>query len=201
MDHFFKQLRDQSHGQGDSDRHLLTLYGIGRGSRAKRILELGIREGRTTLPLLLAAHENGGTLISVDNVVVSYSPPVELEGSWQHVVQDSLIFLEERANENCIFDLIYLDDWHAYSHVKAELELIDQLVTPSSVVLIHDLMYWTSPYYHSDLTLREGQWADGGPYRAVAELNPQFWEWSTLPWSSGLTILRKKYSSRYHTSS
>ena len=31
----------------------------------------------------------------------------------------------------------------------------------------------------------------GGPYRAVAELNPQFWEWSTLPWNNGLTILRK----------
>ena len=34
-----------------------------------------------------------------------------------------------------------------------------------------------------------GKWWDA--YRAVAELNPQFWEWSTLPWNNGLTILRK----------
>ena len=56
----------------------------------------------------------------------------------------------------------------------------------------------TDPFYHCDLTHHEGQWASGGPYRAVAELNPQFWEWSTLPWNNGLTILRKKYSNKYH---
>ena len=64
---------------------------------------------------------------------------------------------------------------------------------------MHDLMYGnTDPFYHADLSHHEGQWASGGPYRAVAELNPQFWEWSTLPWNNGLTILRKKYSNKYH---
>ena len=54
------------------------------------------------------------------------------------------------------------------------------------------------PYYHVDLTENAClQWKNGGPYRAVAELNPQFWEFSTLPWNNGLTILRKKYSSKY----
>jgi hypothetical protein len=50
---------------------------------------------------------------------------------------------------------------------------------------------------HSDLTLNTGQWAKGGPYRAVAELDPQFWEFSTLPYNNGLTILRKKYSNKF----
>jgi len=84
--------------------------------------------------------------------------------------------------------------------VKRQLELLDELVSPSSIILLHDLMYGnTNPFYHCDLTLKDGQWANGGPYRAVAELNPQFWEWSTLPWNNGLTILRKKYSNRYFT--
>ena len=56
----------------------------------------------------------------------------------------------------------------------------------------------TEPFYHSDLSHGGAQWDGGGPYRAVAELNPQFWEWSTLPWNNGLTILRKKYSNKYH---
>ena len=56
----------------------------------------------------------------------------------------------------------------------------------------------TAPFYHSDLSHAGPQWNEGGPYRAVAELNPQFWEWSTLPWNNGLTILRKKYSNKYH---
>ena len=56
----------------------------------------------------------------------------------------------------------------------------------------------TCPFYHADLTNSAGeQWNNGGPYRAVAELNHQFWEFSTLPWNNGLTILRKKYSSKY----
>jgi hypothetical protein len=57
----------------------------------------------------------------------------------------------------------------------------------------------TQPFYHSDLTIKNGQWANGGPYRAIGELDLNFWEWSTLPWNNGLTILRKKYSSKYHS--
>ena len=96
-------------------------------------------------------------------------------------------------------DVAFVDDWHSYPHVKRQLELLDELVSPSSIILMHDLMYGnTDPFYHVDLSHHEGQWASGGPYRAVAELNPQFWEWSTLPWNNGLTILRKKYSNKYH---
>jgi hypothetical protein len=57
----------------------------------------------------------------------------------------------------------------------------------------------TEPFYNVDLTLESGQWEGGGPYRAVAELPRQFWEFATLPWWHGLTILRKKYSKDYHT--
>ena len=102
-------------------------------------------------------------------------------------------------NDSEIIDFAYLDDWHAYDHVKQELELLDPLVVPSSIILAHDLMYGhTEPFYHSDLLVKKGQWAEGGPYRAIAELDTNFWEFSTLPWSNGLTILRKKYSSLYH---
>jgi hypothetical protein len=51
--------------------------------------------------------------------------------------------------------------------------------------------------YHSDLTQKDGQWANGGPYRAVVDISSQFWEFSTLPYNNGLTLLRKKYSNRY----
>ena len=81
----------------------------------------------------------------------------------------------------------------------SELEILDKKVSPSSILLLHDLMYGEScPFYHCDLTPCAGsQWNNGGPYRAVAELNHQFWEFSTLPWNNGLTILRKKYSNKY----
>jgi len=186
------------YGKGDSDKHLLCLYSIAIGMNAKNILELGVRGGRTTLPLLMAINKTGGTLTSLDITDTTFIPPKELDTSnWNFIKMDALSFLKSQ-NPIEPYDIIYIDDWHAYNHVKSELEEIDRLVSPKSVVLIHDLMYGnTCPHYHSDITLKDGQWANGGPYRAVAELNSQFWEFSTLPYNNGLTILRKKYSNKY----
>jgi len=184
-------------GTGDSDRHIATLFSIALASKAKNIIELGVRNGDTTLPLLTAAHLNKGILHSVDIEKTQFNPDSELLKSWKFYKQDAITFLETWSIDTNI-DLVYIDDWHSYKHVKKELEVLDMLVSPSTIILLHDLMYGNScPFYHTDLTLTSGQWADGGPYRAVAELNPQFWEFTTLPWSNGLTILRKKYSNKF----
>jgi predicted O-methyltransferase YrrM len=186
------------YGKGDSDKHVMSIFGIALGSGAKNILELGVRSGVTTLPLLLASKLNGGRLTSVDINSTNFTVPSELKENWTFVQSDAIKFLEK--TNDVPYDLIFVDDWHSYSHVKRELELLDTMVTPKSVILLHDLMYGNNePRYHCDLTLKDGQWAEGGPYRAVAELDNQFWEFSTLPVNNGLTILRKKYSSRYYS--
>ena len=190
--------RQAAVGTGDSDAHALTLFSIAHASRGKTFVELGVRDGGTTLSLLLAAHMNGGKLYSVDINPTGFECPPELADSWEFIQSDAVEFLAAWDPDRRM-DIVYVDDWHAYPHVKRELELLDRLVGPSSVILVHDLMYGNhEPFYHSDISLQEGQWAHGGPYRAVAELDPQFWEWSTLPWCEGLTILRKKYSRLYH---
>lgn len=184
-------------GVGDSDAHLMSIYGMALGSKGKTFIELGVRNGGTTLPLLMAANNNGGILYSVDINPTEFKAPADLNANWVFTQKDAIQFLEGWDPARDI-DLIYIDDWHSYEHVKKELELLDRIVSPSTVILIHDLMYGgTEPFYHMDLTVKDGQWGNGGPYRAVAELNPQFWEFSTLPWNNGLTILRKKYSNLY----
>jgi predicted O-methyltransferase YrrM len=184
------------HGSGDSDKHVMTLFSIALGCGAKNIIELGVRGGDTTIPLLEAAKLTNGTVYSVD---ISEPPKLNesLISNWVFSKKDAIEFLEGWDVDKNI-DLVYIDDWHSYAHVKKELELLDSLVSPGTVILLHDLMYGEScPVYHCDLTMETGQWAQGGPYRAVAELNPQFWEFATLPWNNGLTVLRKKYSSKY----
>jgi len=184
-------------GGGDSDKHLMLLYSIVIGSNAKNIIELGVREGITTLPLVCGAKETNGMVYSVDIEPTLLILDDELLKHNKFFLQDALTFLNN-WNINQQIDIIYIDDWHAYEHVKKELEILDKLVSPSTIILLHDLMYGdTCPFYHTDLTLNNGQWASGGVYRAVAELNPQFWEFSTLPWGNGMTILRKKYSNKY----
>ena len=184
-------------GDGDSDRHLISIFAIALASRGKTYVELGVREGHTTEPLYQAAWHNGGKLWSVDiNEPTEYKPPTDAH--YKFIKQDSIKFLQEWPKENKM-DVVFVDDWHSYKHVKRQLELLDECVGPGSVILLHDLMYGnTDPFYHVDLAHAGPQWDGGGPYRAVAELNPQFWEWSTLPWNNGLTILRKKYSNKYH---
>lgn len=187
-------------GKGDSDRHLITLFATCLGSHSRNILELGVRRGDTTTPLLMAARLNSGIVDSVDINDTEFECPEDLKPFWRFHKSDAIKYLEQCVTDGRKFDFIYLDDFHSYEHVAKELELIDQLVTPSSHVLIHDLQYGnTSPYYHVDLVKDAGgkQWQNGGPYRAVAELNPQFWEFSTFSYSHGLTLLRKKYSSKY----
>jgi len=191
-------INDVVNGNGDSDKHLMTLFSIALGTKSKKILELGVRDGKTTLPLLLAAKMNNGKVTSIDINDTIFTPPEELKEYLEFKKMDALKYLEEVSKDEP-FDLIYIDDWHAYQHVKKELEYIDQMVSPRTVILLHDLMYGNhAPHYHSDLTLKHGQWEGGGPYRAVAELNPQFWEFSTIPVNNGLTLLRKKYTNLYH---
>lgn len=180
-------------GNGDSDRHGLTLFGIAMAMHAKAVLELGVRNGGTTLPLLCAVKEFGGMLHSVDLQRQLGEAPEEFRAHWQFFESDAIAWLEDRVQQKAQYDIVYIDDWHSYPHVKRELELIDQLVTPSSVILLHDLMYSNAqPHYRGDPDCQDPQWQGGGPYRAVAELDPDRWEWSTVPVNHGLTLLRKK---------
>lgn len=182
-------------GIHDSDQHLMTLFAICLQTKAKNILELGVRDGDTSEPMLLAAHMNGGKLTSVDIEPTRWGPPQELGGNWQFVQQDALTFLDECIAQGKRFDVILVDDLHKYEHVKKELERIDKISDVNTVILLHDLM-GEGNYPNYFLPIAEhynGQvWEGGGPYRAVKELDPVIWEWSTIPVNHGLTILRKR---------
>ena len=53
-------------GDVDSSQHVLTLFALACSLRAKSVLELGVRHGFTTLPLLAAMCITDGHLTSVD---------------------------------------------------------------------------------------------------------------------------------------
>jgi predicted O-methyltransferase YrrM len=192
---YFDALCSQvKYGNQDSDRHVLTCFSIAMQIHAKRILELGVRTGNTTFPFLLAAQELGGMVHSVDLEPTTFQCPEELRLYWKFFQSDAHSWLERNINtQPGQYDLIYIDDWHSYDHVKRELELLAPICTPSTVILLHDLMHsFGHPNYRSDPDCSDPQWAGGGPYRAVAELDPAVWEWSTIPVNHGFTILRKK---------
>jgi len=177
-------------GNKDSNSHFITLFALALSLRAKRILELGVRNGGTTLPLLSAAHMYGGQVDSVDIKQHRFKCPAQLRDSWTFHLSDSISFLEQ-CDEDRPYRLIFIDDYHAHEHVANELRLIEKLVTPRSVILLHDTMPRSVPYYNNDNSMVDEQYASGGPYRALKELDKTKWEFSTIPVCNGLTMLRK----------
>ena len=192
MNHILEQILQQTiYGESDSDGHLMTLLGISLSLKAKNILELGVIYGDTTLPLLLSAYLNRCSLVSVDIKESAFVPPPELKKYWMFIQSEATQCLANMAKENAKFDLVLVDDWHTTSHVAEELYYLDPMTTPTSVILLHDLMYGNrQPYYNQDI-VPDGEFAGQGPYGAVSNL-PNKWEWATIPAFHGLTILRKK---------
>jgi len=180
----------------DMYRHTVTLFALVVSMQAKNVLELGVRKGGSTLPLLAGVKATGGFLTSVDVQDHAFKCPEELVDYWQFIKSDSLKYLSS-VPDGVIYDVVYIDDWHAYAHVKRELELLESHVTKSSIILLHDLMARTEPEYNYDSIegqeryLPREEWFDGGPYKAVLELDAAKWEFATVPVCNGLALLRK----------
>ena len=93
QEEFQKVLNRTLTGTEDSDQHLVTMFAIAVQIKAKKILELGVRSGTTTEPLLLACSLTDGTLISVDLNPTSFVPQNELKPRWKFNQMDAIVFL------------------------------------------------------------------------------------------------------------
>jgi predicted O-methyltransferase YrrM len=182
-------------GKNDSDQHLTTLFAITLQIKAKKILELGVRWGDTTEPMLAGAVINEGHLTALDINPSAWTCPEELKEHYTFIQSDAIEFLKQEVEKKSYYDLVYVDDWHSGPHVKKELELIDQITDKKSIIMLHDLMgagYHPEYFHPTDVSVWGEEWAGGGPYAAVKELDLEKWEWATIPVNNGLTILRKK---------
>lgn len=159
---------------------------------AKNILELGVREGGSTLPLLLGAELTNGFLKSVDINYPIFRCPERLNKYWEFNLVDSLTYISN-LNKDTIFDLIYVDDWHDGLHVTKEIELLSKHINKSSVIIMHDAMNTNSqPEYNENENAPPGsEFGNGGVYHCLKNLDKNEWEFSTIPANHGLTILRK----------
>jgi len=79
------------------------------------ILELGVKEGRSTKMFLEICRKNDGKLFSIDRDDYSnlFNSP-----NWKFIKSndDDFAFLEDKLPEN--FDVIYLDTTHEANHVE-----------------------------------------------------------------------------------
>jgi predicted O-methyltransferase YrrM len=185
-----RTLKTKNDGGLQYFEHVLTFFSIALQMKTKKILELGVRDGGSSYPFLVASKVLGGHVTSVDINSYVWRPPEDLAQYQTFIQSDAIDFLINNTEK---YDLIYVDDWHSYPHVKKELEEIDRVSDENTIILLHDLMGNSEPNYWSPIDYDEnGEWGLGGPYRAVEELDKEKWEWMTIPINHGLTILRKK---------
>lgn len=97
-------------GKGDSDQHLMTLFSLVLQTKAKNVLELGVRHGDTTLPLSLGCYFTQGQVDAIDIVSTEYKCPEILKPHWNFIQSDAIEFLEKNTK---YYDLIVIDDWHS----------------------------------------------------------------------------------------
>jgi predicted O-methyltransferase YrrM len=202
---FIRKALNYNRSSDGTDSHLITCFSMAISIKAERILELGVRGGNATLAFLTAARQTGGFVESVDLSPTDFKCPEEFKPSWKFYQSDSIEFLGN-IPEGLVYDLVFVDDWHSYEHVASELELLTPHVNKSSIVLLHDLMHTHSQPNYMDYddsnylqvwekepyVSHRKEFANGGPYRAVKELDSAVWEFATIPVGHGLTILRKK---------
>jgi predicted O-methyltransferase YrrM len=177
-------------GWGDTAQHGITLLALVCSVNAKKILELGVRGGGTTYPLLKAASITNSVLTSVDIADAGYRPPSDLFPYWNFVVQDAIEFL---TNTTESYDIIFVDDLHTTDHLYNELKLIDKISTKKTLILLHDLMWGGSHPEYNTAVMTHGEFEGTGPHGGLMKFLSEYpdYEYATIPINHGLTLLRK----------
>jgi len=147
-----KMMEELQRAPTDIADHLETLRMLVVEFKLYAVLELGVREGNSTLALLAGIDEIGGSVLSVD------LDPCErarariakhgLLGYWTFFQSDALAFLLETCP---YYHLIFVDLDHGYDETSAVLEAYAPLVQPNGFLIFHD----TVSHPELELALRE----------------------------------------------
>lgn len=124
----------------DISEHLTTLTMLTKELGLKTILELGTREGYSTIAFLEAAKAIGGTVTSVD---IEPCPKAKervasagLQDLWTFIEGDDLAIQWDRP-----IDHLFIDTSHMYEHTLKELNRYEPLVVDGGVITLHDVVF------------------------------------------------------------
>lgn len=118
---------------GDINEHLPRFVELCEELQAKRIIELGVRDGVSTAAWLYGLEATGGHLWSVDLTPA----PVIPTGSWTFVLGNDTA-PSTIANLPDDVDLVFIDTDHTYEQTLHELALYRPRVRPGGRIVLHD---------------------------------------------------------------
>jgi len=153
--------------------------------REGRLVELGVRAGRSTMALLAGAEASGGRLVSVDidpdckatttDNMVRLGFGGRLLDRWEFRVSDSVKAAELFPNASV--SLLFIDTSHELEHTRRELKAWLPKMLPKGIICGHDYLL---------------RWAGAGVKQAVDEfaaMHKDRFELLIMPNSNGLFCL------------
>ncbi|MGI8960409.1 MAG: O-methyltransferase [Bryobacteraceae bacterium] len=124
----------------DISEHLSILSLLVIEFRLEHIVELGTRTGNSSLTLLAAAKSVGGRVLSMDiqpcELAQERVAAAGLAEHWTFRNADDLSVPDSEIPE--LIDLLFIDTWHTYNQLTAELKKYTPRLRPGSWIAIHD---------------------------------------------------------------
>ena len=107
-------------------------------TKARRIIELGVRWATSTVVFLWALRDTAGELWSVD-IAWPTGPLLAAlnQPNWIFTKGDDLD-LDIVDSLPATVDLVFIDTVHQYEHTRAELEMYERRVRAGGRILLHD---------------------------------------------------------------
>lgn len=138
-DFLIKEISEVHYGSG-TNKFLWLIYQLAQ--KALLVLECGVFEGGTTVPLAKGLQCNGGEMYSID---IDLNLPL----LWQRMKNYDLHNVQLLQGSDLEFnmpelkglvDIIYIDTFHQYEETLKELFLFDEYLKPGGLFLMHDLV-------------------------------------------------------------
>lgn len=131
-----KKLFEKIASPGDINEHLLYLSNI--SSECTTILECGVREVISSWAFLNGLLLNKSQTKLLHSCDLSRSPNIAtLEKACNNLNVDFRFYeCSDLTIPFRIYDLIFIDTWHIYGHLKRELELFSKMAT--KYIVMHD---------------------------------------------------------------
>lgn len=171
------------------DHHILIPQ-LAKTFEAKSYLELGIWDGDCIVAVASAMSSMRGSDYHAIGVDRAERPRCReqhsLFGTFEYILTDTLQFLaSEQAKTYAPFDLVFIDADHNAAAVEADFNAVFPLVADQGVILFHDTWPGTpelaGPYDCIDAWKVAVKLGSNTDYESL-----------TLPYSPGLTIVRKR---------
>lgn len=125
--------------KSDISDHLTTLYFLTVENSLRRTLELGVREGKSTIALAEGVSKIGGHLWSMDilecNLAKTRIVEYGLEDYWTFLQGDDKILAGSWKQK---IDHLFIDTSHTFDNTLKELILFEKFLVPGGYITLHD---------------------------------------------------------------